>query len=153
MDVVVNEGASVFFTGAAGSGKSFLLRAIVQKLTEEGRRDTTFVTGTTGIAACNIGGVTIHSFAGCGFGDDPIEAMIHKVERSPFAKKRWRQCRTLIIDEISMMDGGFFEKLAVVGARTRRDSRPFGGIIRCVAQHTKNCGDSDAQSLRALTQV
>lgn len=46
----------MFFTGAAGSGKSFLLRALVQRLAEAGRKDSTFVTGTTGIASCNIGG-------------------------------------------------------------------------------------------------
>jgi ATP-dependent DNA helicase PIF1 len=56
LDAVVEGGESVFFTGAAGCGKSFLLKAIVQKLAEVGRRDTTFVTGTTGIAACNVGG-------------------------------------------------------------------------------------------------
>jgi ATP-dependent DNA helicase PIF1 len=72
--------------------------------------------------------VTIHSFAGVGFGNEPLPDMIAKVERSTHAKKRWKQCRTLILDEISMMDGMFFEKLAAVGARVRHDPRPFGGI-------------------------
>jgi len=128
MEAVVTEGSSVFFTGAAGSGKSFLLMAIIQKLAEEGRRDTTFVTGTTGIAACNVGGVTIHSFSGVGLGSEPLPEMIATVERSQHAKKRWKQCRTLVIDEISMMDGSFFEKLAAVGSRVRHNPRPFGGI-------------------------
>jgi ATP-dependent DNA helicase PIF1 len=58
------------------------------------------VTGTTGIAACNVGGVTVHSFAGCGLGDEPVGEMVAKMERSSFAKKRWKQCRTLVIDEV-----------------------------------------------------
>ena len=55
MDLVVESRESIFFTGAAGSGKSFLLRAIIQRLRDLGRKDETFVTGTTGIASCNIG--------------------------------------------------------------------------------------------------
>mmetsp|Transcript_13823 Transcript_13823/g.28341 ORF Transcript_13823/g.28341 Transcript_13823/m.28341 type:complete len:424 (-) Transcript_13823:195-1466(-) len=128
MKMVCDDGKSLFFTGAAGSGKSFLLKAIVQRFVELGKKDQTFVTGTTGIASCNVGGVTIHSFSGCGLGDEPLEAMVNRVLHSPHAKKRWRQCKTLVVDEISMLDGRFFEKLAVVGARARDDPRPFGGI-------------------------
>ena len=112
MEAVVEGGESCFFTGAAGSGKSFLLRAIVQRLRDAGRRNCTFVTGTTGIAACNVGGTTIHSFSGVGFGSEGLAEMVAAVERSSHAKKRWRTCRTLVLDEVSMMDGAFFEKLA-----------------------------------------
>ena len=56
IDRVLDEGKSVFFTGAAGTGKSFLLRALIRRLGELGRGDSTFVTGTTGIASCNVGG-------------------------------------------------------------------------------------------------
>ena len=55
--LVVEEDKSVFFTGAAGTGKSYLLVEIIKRLNEAGRGASTFVTGTTGIAACNIGGV------------------------------------------------------------------------------------------------
>lgn len=61
LDLVLS-GKSVFFTGSAGTGKSFLLRRIVEALREEyeGSPDAVHVTASTGIAACNIGGVTIH---------------------------------------------------------------------------------------------
>jgi ATP-dependent DNA helicase PIF1 len=77
-----------------------LLRAIVAALSASGKKDTTFVTGTTGIAACNVGGVTVHSFAGCGLGDEPLGEMVAKMERSSHAKKRWTQCQILVIDEV-----------------------------------------------------
>ena len=59
---MVRQGKSVFFTGCAGTGKSYLLKAIVAVL----NKDTTHVTALTGVAALNIGGKTLHSFAGIG---------------------------------------------------------------------------------------
>jgi DNA replication protein DnaC len=56
VEMVTVEKKSIFFTGAAGTGKSFLLKAIIQKLGEIGLSNSMVITGTTGIAACNIGG-------------------------------------------------------------------------------------------------
>lgn len=61
----VRRGKSVFFTGAAGTGKSVLLRAIIRALTYDQKRCA--VTATTGIAAVNLGqgARTVHSWSGC----------------------------------------------------------------------------------------
>jgi len=59
---IVKSGKSIFFTGCAGTGKSYLLKAIIASLSP----NTTFVTALTGVAALNIGGKTLHSFAGIG---------------------------------------------------------------------------------------
>lgn len=82
-------GDSFFFTGAAGTGKSFLLRCIIAALQAKLGAPHVFVTArfvfspshpcacaspwtvggchlrSTGIAACNISGTTLHSFAVC----------------------------------------------------------------------------------------
>ncbi|KAL6815678.1 PIF1-like helicase domain-containing protein [Trichoderma sp. SZMC 28013] len=66
LDLVVNQGKSVFFTGPAGTGKSVLMRAIINQLRTKYARDRerVAVTASTGLAACNIGGITLHSFSG-----------------------------------------------------------------------------------------
>lgn len=48
----------------AGTGKTHLLNLVVAYLKHDG--GTVTVTASTGIAACHVGGVTLHSWAGCG---------------------------------------------------------------------------------------
>ncbi|CAE1277560.1 PIF1 [Acanthosepion pharaonis] len=109
---VVVRGESLFFTGSAGTGKSFLLRRILGSLPP----DHTFATASTGVAACQIGGTTLHSFAGIGSGKGTIETCA-ELARRPAVMQQWKKCRHLIIDEISMVDGEFFDKMECV-ART-----------------------------------
>lgn len=81
--------------GCAGTGKSLLLRHILAALP----RDTTFVTGTTGLAACHLGGTTINAFAGIGRGEGDLEALARAAGRGE-AALRWRRATALIIDEV-----------------------------------------------------
>jgi hypothetical protein len=100
-------GKSIFFTGSAGTGKSFLLRRIIDGLRAKHARagaaslgaqgDAVYVTAPTGIAACNIGGTTIHSFAGIGRGDGPGDRLAADVERKPVPSARWKAARVLVI--------------------------------------------------------
>src|SRR6266478_1143474 len=52
-----------------------------------------------GIAACNIGGVTIHSFAGIGLGIEKAEELAKRVRINKKASSRWLRTKVLIIDE------------------------------------------------------
>lgn len=100
-DRVVNQGKSVFFTGSAGTGKSVVLREIIKGLRQkyQTKTDAVAVTASTGIAACNIGGVTLHSFAGCGLGLEPVETLVTKVKRNRKGASRWMRTNVLVIDE------------------------------------------------------
>lgn len=73
---------SVFFTGAAGialffkcnyflmvvlgTGKSFILRVLSDIMDKLGKSDRIAFTASTGVAACNIRGLTVHSWSGLG---------------------------------------------------------------------------------------
>ncbi|XP_057272436.1 ATP-dependent DNA helicase PIF1 isoform X1 [Pezoporus wallicus] len=154
---VVRSGKSIFFTGCAGegpggchrlkpsgittdllllspllqgTGKSFLLKKIVGSLPPK----TTYATASTGVAACHIGGTTLHAFAGIGSGKAPLEQCIQLAER-PGVRQHWLSCQHLIIDEISMVDGKFFDRLEAVARAVRKRDEPFGGIQLII------CGD------------
>ena len=120
---MVKNGESVFFTGSAGTGKSYLLKQIIGALPPE----STFPTASTGSAACQIGGTTLHAFAGIGSGSAPLEQCITQALREHKAAQ-WRKCRCLIIDEISMIDADYFDKLDAVAKAVRKSKQPFGGI-------------------------
>ncbi|KAF8213489.1 hypothetical protein K438DRAFT_1502939, partial [Mycena galopus ATCC 62051] len=57
------------------------------------------VTASTGIAGLNIGGSTVHSFAGIGLGKESKERLAKRIKNSFQLRIRWQETRTLIIDE------------------------------------------------------
>ena len=118
----------MFFTGDAGTGKSYLLRIAIAALQQQLGKDTVFVTASTGIAACNGGGITIHSFAGLGITNLDVNQTLRKIRQNEAAVERWKACQVLIIDEISMLDGRLFDMLEFIGRTIRNNSFPFGGI-------------------------
>lgn len=119
----VRSGRNVFFTGGAGTGKSFLVHKIIGVLPP----DHTFVTASTGVAAYQIGGTTLHSFAGIGTGEALISKCIELAQRKTVLQQ-WRRCRHLVVDEVSMVDGEYFKKLEAVAQAVKGNDRPFGGI-------------------------
>jgi hypothetical protein len=64
MDVVMGGQHSVFVTGSAGTGKSYMLKELRRQLELHYGPGKVFTTATTGVAASNIGGTTIHFFSG-----------------------------------------------------------------------------------------
>ncbi|XP_069795057.1 ATP-dependent DNA helicase PIF1 [Narcine bancroftii] len=127
---MILKGKNIFFTGSAGTGKSFLLKRIVGALPPK----STYTTASTGVAACHIGGTTLHAFAGIGSGKAPLQQCVELAQRSGVLS-HWLNCRHLIIDEISMIEGEFFDKLEAVARIVRKCNQPFGGIQLIV------CGD------------
>uniref|UniRef100_A0A8D0L525 ATP-dependent DNA helicase PIF1 n=1 Tax=Sphenodon punctatus TaxID=8508 RepID=A0A8D0L525_SPHPU len=126
----VLSGKNVFFTGSAGTGKSYLLKRIVGSLPPK----STFATASTGVAACHVGGTTLHAFAGIGSGKAPLNQCIELAQRAG-VRQHWLSCHHLIIDEISMVEGDFFDKLEAVARAVRKRDDPFGGIQLII------CGD------------
>lgn len=66
--------------------------------------DKVAVTASTGIAGQQIGGSTIHSFAGIGLGNKAVPELVK--EMYPSGRNRWTQVKVLILDEgASLADG------------------------------------------------
>ncbi|XP_008137349.2 ATP-dependent DNA helicase PIF1 [Eptesicus fuscus] len=127
---VVLKGQSIFFTGSAGTGKSYLLKRILGSLPPTG----TVTTASTGVAACHIGGTTLHAFAGIGSGQAPLAQCVALAQR-PGVRQGWLNCQRLVIDEISMVEAELFDKLEAVARTVRQQNKPFGGIQLII------CGD------------
>ena len=73
-----------------------LLRHIIQVLKQTRQ---VAITAPTGIAGVNIGGSTIHSFAGIGLGKEPTKKLVAKIQKSNRLRQRWNDTEVLIIDE------------------------------------------------------
>ncbi|XP_028517714.1 ATP-dependent DNA helicase RRM3-like [Exaiptasia diaphana] len=125
---LVLDGYSVFISGEAGSGKSFFLRSTIKKLKEAFGFSRVAVAAPTGIAAVNVGGTTIHSFAGIGTGSKGAHELISRIQANPDVVTRWRNCSVLVIDEISMLSRELFEKLELIARSLNDNTKPFGGI-------------------------
>lgn len=124
----VKNGRSVFFTGSAGTGKTFLLNTILDALQEKyGTRFQEYVAATamTGIAGTHIEGTTLNSALGIGV---PLRFSDFRSMHRQDTKARVRKWKVLIIDEVSMMSAELFEILEFMLREVRRNGEPAGGI-------------------------
>jgi len=123
---IMTEGRSVFLTGPAGSGKTFVLNQLIRELKSQGKEVA--ITASTGIAATHIGGMTIHSWSGLGIRDSLTSQ--DKVWLADNARllKRYNMTDVLIIDEVSMLHGARLDMINEVCKLLRRSERPFGGM-------------------------
>ena len=95
------EGKNLFITGSAGVGKSYLVNEIVKEKKKEGKR--VVICASTGVAARNIGGFTVHHQFHIDIKEDKI---------SDSKKNSWIETVDLIIiDEISMMSFHIFNQI------------------------------------------
>lgn len=87
--------------------------------------------GTTGIAALNIGGVTLHSWSGYSDGRYSREELLYKLQKDDLFEKfktNIMETQCIIIDEISMMSCKMFEDVEYVSRCLRDSDRYFGGV-------------------------
>jgi len=108
----------VFYTGSAGTGKSFVLKSFVQGLKKQGKHVD--IIAPSGIAALNVGGTTVYAYAG--WRPDTLKLPLHKIKSMAHGRNiRKRLCKTdvLVVDEISMVERDLLVRLD----RAMRESR------------------------------
>ena len=120
---LLENGENVFLTGFAGTGKSYILN----KLKEYFKKKLT-ITSTTGIAAVNVKGQTLHSWAGVGLCRNTVYNTVEKIKKRPTQYRQIMNCKILAVDEISMLNIEAFEYINEVLREVRECNDPFGGI-------------------------
>lgn len=121
----INEGKNIILHGCGGVGKSYLIEKITKELEDE---KIIFVTATTGIAALNVNGTTLHSFSGLKPDINDVDSMVKKIKKKRDVVKRWKTVDILIIDEISMLGVKTFIMLNSISQVIRKNKNPMGGI-------------------------
>jgi len=116
---LVSDGANLFITGRAGTGKSTLLNLIVSA--EQKKNRAVHVVAPTGVAALNVSGQTIHKL----FAFRPNLSSALRDYRPP---RVLSEIDLLIIDEISMARADLVDMMDRALQRARRNEQPFGGV-------------------------
>ena len=93
-------GHSVFLTGQAGSGKTYLLTKYIEFL--KNHKVGVAVTASTGIAATHLNGITVHSWSGIGIRDSLDKKHLSRLFSNDKVRARIQKAKVLIIDEVSM---------------------------------------------------
>lgn len=123
---------NVFISGPAGSGKSFIIGLVKNILDDKFKHHfIVSMTASTGLAASNIGGKTIHSWSGLGIYSGKLKqrGAIDKEALGIYRKQTdLEYADVLVIDEISMLHAYYLDNLNVALKRIRKNDEPFGGI-------------------------
>ena len=125
------EALRMIIMGTAGTGKSYLIRAIrgrLRTMAGSGSKSPVVVLAPTGVAAFNINGVTIHSMLSIPIINDKKRFDIDG-ERLNQLQERLDKVQYIIIDEKSMVGR---RMLALIDMRLRQafpenKDEPFGG--------------------------
>lgn len=128
---IVKSGFNVFLSGAAGTGKSFTIKAIVKWARP---LMNIAVTSSTGTSAITVGGRTVHSYLGIGLArKDAYQLYMLVRGKYPKTIQKLKELKILIIDEISMISAELLDKISEYLQYVRRNKDPFGGlqIILC----------------------
>ena len=123
-------GDNIFLTGPGGSGKTALIRHMVQIANDlEKEVQVCALTGCAAVLLRCKGAKTLHSWSGIGLGNGDIFEVVDKVARQKRRRRPWEKTDILIIDEVSMMSIKLFEILDRLGRRIKKTpGLPFGGL-------------------------
>ncbi|MEI7682904.1 MAG: PIF1 family ATP-dependent DNA helicase [Candidatus Saccharibacteria bacterium] len=121
---VLENGQSALLTGAAGTGKTYLLNKFVKRARKAGKNVA--VTATTGLAATHLNGTTIHAWTGIGIHDELPKNFGQNISKQ--RRDLINKADILIIDEISMLHDYRLDMINQAVQKARGNSEPFGGL-------------------------
>ncbi len=122
LHLINNTNKSLFITGKAGTGKSTLLDFFCRNTNKK-----PVLLASTGIAALNIQGQTIHNFFN--FYIDVTPQRIITKKTKPKNAKLYKKLQTIIIDEVSMVRADLLDCIDVfLKMYGPKPKEPFGGV-------------------------
>lgn len=125
-NIFQNTNRNFLVLGSAGTGKSFLLKRLV-----ENSHKNLQVLSFTGLAALQVGGRTIHSFFGFDLG---LQKRSHLLvtgtdEQKENRRRVFRSLEAILIDEVSMLRADLLDAIdSVLREHGPRPGEPFGGV-------------------------
>ncbi len=121
---ILENGNSALLTGAAGTGKTYLLNEFIKRAKKAGKNVA--VTATTGLAATHLNGTTIHSWTGIGIYDELPKKFFEKMSKQ--RREIINKADVLVIDEISMLHDFRLDMIDSVLQKARNSDLAFGGL-------------------------
>jgi ATP-dependent DNA helicase PIF1 len=127
---VAQQSAFSIHSGSGGTGKPWVIKAILTVLSINNAQKEMVIMATSGTATAGIGGNTIHSAIGLKFTDSDGQLQENMPEVTDETRKqRWRRRKVLIVDGVSMLGLDILyeidQKLKLVREFQDQD---FGGI-------------------------
>lgn len=107
----------IFITGKAGTGKTTLLKYFAQNTPKNA-----IVLATTGIAAVNVHGQTVHSFFRLKPGN-----LLDTTNLKKLPRRMVENLETIIIDEASMLRADLLDAMDYILRISTKQETPFGG--------------------------
>jgi len=124
----VVQGQNVFITGPGGTGKTKLIKTIIEFLNST--KTTYSVCAMTGCAAIllNSSAKTLHSWSGIKLGKGTKTEVINMVLRNKRVVQNWKRTKCIILDEVSMLSKKIFEIIEELARIIHHSTMPFGGM-------------------------
>lgn len=121
-------GESIFITGAGGTGKTHLIRELINSTCM--KEPESVITALTGCASILIhdSAKTLASWSGIGIANTEDDKIIERVRKNKLYRKNWSRVQVLFVDEVSMLSKRTFELLDKIARKIRRCDMLFGGI-------------------------
>lgn len=126
--LLILSGSNVFYSGSAGSGKSTVMKVMVEILMTLGVHVS--VLTPTGRAALAADGITFFSYAA--WTPNYMKRSMERLKEICHNRRTWKRLNhteVMIVDEVSMFENHKFERLNCIMKEARRqEDAAFGGV-------------------------